>query len=659
MPVFRIEGPDKKVYRVEAPDEQTALSGLQKEVGAPKSKAYQDISKVRGKNSFSDQVTGAMSLGLQNLTNAGVATLTSQAPRLMGKDPGYGIGEAFQAARNVERDRSDEYAKNNPIKNVAGGLLGGLAMPGGQQLAKLATPAVKGALGLLEGVGRGAAIGAGLGGAYSGATSRPGEELRDIKRGAVTGGVVGGAVPVATAAAGAVGRGVAGAGRTVARATNKASGGQLLNPTREAGKRLVEAMRADGMDEAMIRATKNEILRTGVTPTLLDVVSANGGGQNTRALLRGAAMTGPARNTASRYADQVVGDLQDNAIGLAERLTPGNPQSAPELRSGLESAVKASDAALYPAFQSDAVPVDAIGDALTGDTGRNALMAARKIADARRDFNAVQEIDALAAGKADQVSAGTLDLIRRGLRDAGQEAMQGANSTLGGGLTGRASDLRESLLNVPGFRQATEASSALRGQMDAIDVGAKGMTARPDQFSAELGQLAPEALDPARVGYRQAITDQIGAPAEGSTGALNKLATSTNQGRNLEIAFGAKPAQDFRAGMGNLIDQTNNARFINPNTGSQTAGRAVDQQLVDGIPTPRLSILGLLSSAWEKIQRGATLTDAERQALVEMGISTGTPDQLAPQLAQPVRQQFQQTGARLAPALALGVTTER
>jgi hypothetical protein len=418
-------------------------------------------------------------------------------------------------------------------------------------------------------------------------------------------------------------------------------------------------MRADGMDEAVIRATQNEMLRTGVTPTLLDIVSANGGGQNTRALIRGAAMTGPARNTASQYANQVVGDLQDNAIGLAERLTPNNLQSAPDLRSGLESAVKASDQALYPAFQADQVPTQAIGDALTGDTGRSALAAARKIADARRDFNAVQEIDALASGQADQVSAGTLDLIRRGLRDAGEEAARGANNTLGGGLTGRAADLRDSLLNVPGFKQATEASSGLRGQMDAIDVGAKGLTARPEQFAADVGALPPQAMEPAQVGYRQAIADQIGMPAEGSTGALNKLATSTNQGRNLETAFGAAPAQDFRTGMGNLIDQTNNARFINPNTGSQTAGRAVDQQLVEGIPTPKLSILGLLSSAWEKIQRGATLTDQERQALVQMGISTGSPQQLAPQIAQPAQQQLQQFGARLAPAVALGASGER
>lgn len=641
MPTYRVQAPDGKTYRVQAGSEQEAMSGL---------RATLDAEKRRPANKFTDQATRSASLGLSDPVNAGISALVSQAPRLVGKDPGYGLREAYNAAKSVEAKRGAEYDQANPGKSLGAGLLGGLAMPGGKLLAKAATPVAKGLLGGLEAVGRGAGIGGALGGAYGALTANPGEMAQGAKRGAVTGAVTGGALPVAGAAVGKVAQGAGGAARTVARAANKASGGQILNPTREAGKRLVEAMRKDGMTPDAIKAVQNQWMKTGVNPTLLDVVSANGGGQNTRALLRGAALQGEGRNTASKYANQVTSDLQDNAIGLTRNLTP-DTRPVGAVREALEAERSATAQQLYPTFQGDAVPVQAFGDALTGRAGQVALARARNIADTMRDVNAVTEIDAILAGQADTVSAGTLDLIRRGLRDAGQKAKMSGDNTVASGLAGRGADLETALMDVPGFDAARNAFRQQSQGIDALDLGATGLRATPDEFAAKIGALPETALDPARIGYRDAITQQIGNPTEGATGFLNRLGTSTNQGRNLATAFGDEPAQNYRGGIQNLVEQVQNARFIDPGTNSQSVGRALDERLVEGAPNLPRSPFALVVDLIDKIRAGATLTDQERNAVVQLGLADALPEDLAILLQQ--QAQRQAISPRLAPAAAL------
>lgn len=616
---------------------------------APPSKAKADAEKRRGPNDFMTQQIRDISLGAQDLTNAGFGALVSQAPRLIGRNPGYGLGEAFNAAREVEGERGDAYSREKPMRSLGAGLLGGLAMPGGKVLAKAAMPAAKGLLGGLEAVGRGAGIGGALGGVYGASTAKPGDELGGAGRGAITGAITGGAVPVAGAALGAAGRGAGSVGRTVVRAANKASGGQLLDPAREAGIRLVQAMRKDKLAPETIRQVQAQWLKTGVTPTLLDMVSAGGGGQNTRALLRGSAMEGAGRNEATQYAGRVGADLQDNAIDLTRKLTP-DTRSAGELRTALEAERGATADRLYPQFQNDQVPVEAFGDALSGATGRKALGDAYRIADARRDTNATAEITAMLNGEAQQISAGTADLIRRGLRDAGQDAARNSRNTLGGGLTGRAADLEGALTGVPGFDEARNAFRSHSQAIDAIDLGATGPRAAPDEFDAAFGALPENAVSPGQVGYRQALTDQIGAAPEGALGALNRIGTSTNQGRNLATAFGEEPAETYRQGVTNLADQARNARFIDPGTNSQTAGRLMDADALSVPQMPR-GVLGLVSSIVDKIRQGATLTDQERQAIVQLGIANQLPDDLALLLQQQARQHAM--GSRLAPALSL------
>lgn len=166
-----------------------------------------------------------------------------------------------------------------------------------------------------------------------------------------------------------------------------------------------------------------------------------------------------------------------------------------------------------------------------------------------------------------------------------------------------------------------QAIAGAEGELGALRVGGGGLRTPSSQFSQEFGAL-PDNADIARVGYRQSLTDAIEAPTAEATGVLNRISSSTRQGNNLTTAFGEQPARDYQQAVGNIVDQVSNARFINPNTGSQSGGRLFDNGLVDGGTLPYPSAYGLATAALRKLVSGATLSDAEREAIMRMATST-------------------------------------
>lgn len=639
--------PDGSIVSVPTKDPKQAAAAARRHL------AYRDASKLRGPYGMQDVAGESVSLGLARPFNAGVYAgtvgLGNAVKKLKGETPNYTMTEAFDAARRVENDKAAEYAKRAPIRNTIGTLIGGFAMPGARQLGALA--AGRPGAGLFGQAARASGIGAAMGSVTGMATSDPGKEVDGAKAGALTGGLVGGVAPYVASSVGAT-------GRTVARMANKATGGRLLNPVRQAATRLAETMRADGLDESAVRAGLAEWMRTGSpTPALLDLLPQGG---RSRALLRGASSKGGgAQRVVQRYQDQVTADLQGNAIGRTRALTPGEQRPAEQVRTALTDQRETMAAREYAAPYATPIDPSPVQPALQGDAGRRAIAAAYREGDAMslrpevadrlpqlRALRAATEPAAapdlgpdvspdalewaqgLLAGHQPPRPAdlGTLDRIKIGLNQMGRDAADKGRMGEASGLAQRARMIDDYLAQMsPDYATARTNYASRSSAIDALDVGAEGY--RPQTT----GQDLRSALDPlversadagtmAGVGYRDAAVRGIGAPTEGATGVLNRLSSSTNQGEVLSELFGPEQARDYQAAIGNTIDQVNGARFLNSGSGSQTAGRLFDETLVEAPRLPK-GPMSAIMMAIEKLQAGATLTEQEREALLTLGTS--------------------------------------
>ena len=374
-------------------------------------------------------------------------------------------------------------------------------------------------------------------------------------------------------------------------------------------------------------------------------------GENTRALLRAAASKpGGARNAAVAYANQVTGDLQGNAIARTRALTPDR-RPANVVAEALKAERGRAASEMYPAFSAERVPVtDDIAAAADGTA--EWMRGAAQLARAERRPEVVAEIEALTQGASlDDVSAGTLDYIRRALRDSSGEAFAGGKGGLGAALRDRSGELDDALMSVPGFDAARSTYRGFSQQLDAIDAGRGVLNEVPDDFAAAFERLPVEQ---GGIGARQAMEEAIGKPTEGATGTLNRIASSTNTGRNLETLYGPEEAALYRDAIGREVERVGNARFVSPNTGSQTALRATDDALVD---LPPMTKAGILKAIVDKVRRGVTLTDQEREALLQLGttiVRTGEDIPNLPMSQQAERLMTPAQRARIARFLASG-----
>lgn len=629
MPIA-VKLPDGRTIRVQADNPQEAAKAARLYM------ARERMDKTRPKNSFEDEATRAATFGLSAPINAGIGAVVDQ---VTGGGKLYSLGEGFQAARQIEKDRSDQYQKDNPVRGLLGSVLGGFVAPGGQQIANFIGKGGN----LLSQATRAALAGGAAGGVFGGATADPGQEMQGARSGAITGAVTGAATPVV----GRVASGVAQSApvKTVVRAANRASGGKILNPTSEASKRLVEALKADGADQATIRTVMNDWVKTGASsPALIDVASKlPSGGQKTIALLRGSALkAGPARGEAIQYRKQIEADLQPNVIRRTRELVP-DERSAQAMTDELTQA--RGNLASQQYAEPYAAPVELNTDtveAISGGPGRAALQRARAAAEARMDTEQLAEIDALLRGDTSQVSAGTLDRIRIAMRErADMAARRGAND-LRSGLAQRTGMIDEGLDNVPGLQDARATFSNLSNQIEAIPEGAGVVNALPDEFAdtiakrlaagrpvgeeVSLEQVQDAIRQAARLGGARELEGVLGRPTENATGAINRISSSTNTGRNLSTLYGDEAAQSYQGALGNEVTRLENARAIDPGQNSRTA-----MNLEDAGSVQRPTIGNIVSGIVEKIRNGATLTDEEAQVLIRLGTSQANPQIMAPQ----------------------------
>lgn len=559
---------------------------------------------------------------------AGVETAVGNIGRsLMGKELPYTPQEAEQAVLQANREADKQFSQEHPFQSIGLNIAGGIATPGGAAAGRFVTagrnlPAV---------IGRSAAVGAGMG-AVGGAGAAEGgfaDRLAGAGKGAVVGAAVGGAIPVAGRVAQAAGNAAAGMGTTVARAANRLSGGRLLNADQTAARRLSEALRADGIDQATAARAIQEWQQTGsLPPSLMDVA-----GRNTRRLIRAAAAPGgEAENIAQQYSNRTTANLQDNATRLAEGLTPYEARPVGQYVDAIGDAQRLNANVDYAGpYATPTQPTQEIAGALQGDTGRAAINRAYRAAEARRDTQQMEELNGLAQALArgeplPQVSGGTLDRVQIALGERARSLRDAGSRDIASGLTGRQADVNAGLDAIPGLGDARQSYRSFAQNRDAAELGARNPLSSPSTFADELGAITgenPVARLSAGVGVRSSIVEGIGAPAANATGYLNRLASGTNAGDVLTTTFGQEVADRFRQGIGNEVSRVQNARFIDPTTNSQTASRAMDESLVSGGNLPR-SISGVVLSLIDRVRTGATLTDAERAAIVRLGSGDAT-----------------------------------
>lgn len=688
MAVHRFQTADGKIHRVEAPTREAAEAELQRALApaARKPGLKDDAAGALATLTRSIPFLDELNDGIASSVKTGADLLTGRVKAKSPEEVKALQGANYRAAQARTKRWEGDYAARRPndaammqgvglAAQVAPAMLTGGASAAPAIASRVAPRGMMGASARAMKPMADAAVAAGLGAQVAGYGSEGDLNERQDRANDATlpAMAIGAALPAGVMAAGKARRGAAramrGAGKVTARLANKASGGRILDPRNEAARRLGEALRADGLGPQEVRAALETWRTSGASsPALLDLA-----GENTRALLRSAASKpGAARNLAVGYADQVTADLQPNALARTRDLTPDDPRSA--VVAAQELAERQSGVAdeLYPAPYAETVGVgDDVLGALQDEPGKAALRRARAAAVARRNPQQVAEIDALLRASAeepvDQVSGGTLDRVRIAMAGRAAKAQQAPDTRdIAGGLFSRAADIDAALDEVPGLQPARATYRGMQAQRDALERGGAQPFANPDEYADELAALTARATPDdnpypvsaddirgsAQVGLRSEMERMIGAPAENATGTLNRLATGTNTRRVLEDTFGGDEAGRYRDAIGREIERVSNARFVSPNTGSQTATRAVDDAMVD---LPPLSKVGIAKALFDKLRRGVTLTDGERAALLELGttIMRGADDiPRLPTTPQGMRLLGPQERARLARVLA-------
>lgn len=634
-------------------------------------RAKKDAVARQNSPGFLNSVGTGASYGFLNTIDANQARAQTMVENLardvVGKPHRYSSDEAYKATKATDDQVDRKYAQERPVSNFVGNVGGGFLAPG---IAKGAGWAGQGQ-GLLSRTARSAALGAASGAAYGAGGSEDGSRLQGAGVGALTGAAVGAVLqPVAEGVGQLV---VAPAARAANKAVNAMTEGKvnLLSPAREATKALAAALKRDGATPQQAQQITNEWLRTGASsPTLLDMASRlPSGGQTTLGLVRGAALgAGPARGQAVQYAEQVASDLQPNAIRAARGLTP-ETRTVPQMTDDITATRRANANQNYAPLYETPVPItDDVMSAVADAPGRQTVQNAVYAATANRNYNVADELTQLLsnpeAGTQRSLSAGALEEVRRAMRDVGQSMSSsptapGFNRSAGLGLQDRASSLNGVLDQVPQIQPARADYGNLSAQLEALEQGAgvADNNIDPAQFAALVEQLVgkgrqvnavganaeiplqaaqADILNAARVGGARQLETTFGAPTEGAMGALNRVATGTNVGQNLDTLYGTQAAADFRAALNNERTRAQNAAFINPNTGSQTAGRASDA-LDSNLGDAAVSIAtGNFGSGIAKLFKGRLdLTDQERAEILRLALGRANLP-VPPQSAAPV-----------------------
>lgn len=488
-------------------------------------KAYPPPAKADGGGilkTIDDYVRSAangMTFGLADRFAAGMGALTGAG------------GNAGDYSGNLksEQAKTDQFASEHPIGNIAAQTAGGLAT---FPVGGAATAIKEASLGGKALIGAG--IGAGYGGLQGAGSSKDLTDLPQVAQnaaiGAGTGFATGGAVPILGAGIGAAGSGIANALQSVP------------GISRAAVPHLVSALQADTAP-----TVQAEITRLGPTAMLADAGPALLGKAQGTALNSDEARSTLATALKSRDVatnQRIAGDV-NQALGPAE-----DPQI---VRDAIIAHRQSVDNVAYPAALDNAPPVKtadilsqlddmiprSVGmekKALTNLRGMMMTTEKRPVVDTagypQYDSAGQQRFQNVPVSQND---ASVLHKVKQELDNViqydapGLGVPAGAVSRQQGALKQFRGQLNDALeTQVPGYQKANNASSALARRAEAVQAGTQYLgtgktTPSPERFAGTFSQLAPG--------------EQI-ALAKGSTGEIDRLlGTKLNDLQALKAAL--------------------------------------------------------------------------------------------------------------------------
>jgi hypothetical protein len=629
---YRIRAPDGATYDVEAPDgttEEQALARVRQQVEAqqpqqaeapepplpdvrePEQATMGETAVDMARSVPGGLVKGVAGIGgmrrdVADLAESGVRYVAEDVLGLPAPDP------RFLAQQEIVKGLTLGPTSSQMAESAAHPF-GGYYRPqttGGQYAETIASFAPASALpgGMATRIARAAVPGAA---SEAAGQATAGTEYEPYAR--ASGALVGGGIT-------SISRPIASITGRVANRAREAVGFGERNPTRAAERILREAAASGRGGAAAVRRSIGEHDAAGITPSLIDVT----GGQ-VRRTVRAAAggMEGEAQDLATDYASRIRSDLPYRGEIQARKLTPADQRTPAQATEEITAARDTRAATEYgPAYAQPVTIDEPTLQALSGTHGRAAIARALSAAEARLDRQQADELRALlSATPPSEVSAGTLHRVQIAMRERAKTAMIRGARDIGSGLEGRTSTLRGTLEQSPELGPANAAYRAGSAEIDAVELGTQGPRLPSSDYTAQLSRLAtasPGARGAAQVGYRGSIVDTMRGQRAGQIGAMEELASSPEQTTNLAATFGAQ-ARQFQNNLRLEIQRARRASGVQSESGSQTALRGADAEILDTVQSARGGIIALAINWLRK--GGATMTPAMRAEIVRLGIS--------------------------------------
>ncbi|MBX9659086.1 MAG: hypothetical protein K2X00_11000 [Nitrospiraceae bacterium] len=598
MAVFELQGPDGKLFEVEAPDAQSAVAAFQKmpqtaqkPVDPIKQRALDQVSAERKASPMMTAVDDtvrnlARGTGLGSWLDEANAATASILPEMLGGRP-YDEALAYERAKNELADKESTVVGKLPV--IGDVTVGGLTKLAGGIASAPATPMARVFQGatLAPRVGNAALTGAGYGALYG---AGEGEGVADRATDAAMGAAIGGAIGVAAPLI------ASGVSNTVAAARNRMSpiAPEVAGYDRNAVNRLTRVAQDSGVNLQVARSTGSEGMLADANAAFRDVTEA-------------------VAQQPGRQRQVVQAALEQRAEGAPRRIRSalnaelGAPVDLRAMEQAIRTQYNQQAAPFYRQFYQTQIPVDqnlvGILQAVPDDVWPrvNRMMRMERV-----DPNNV-------------VNTGHgIDLIKRSLDDSARAAGRGTNEERL--YSNLARDLREHVDNLlsPGnpaqspWAQGRAIAGEGIGGREALETGSRVFSSKadPQQLRADMAGMSAFERDMMRAGGRADLRNVMGRAAtnfgpNGDAAARRALNSEYNR-QNVRVIAGHGPADRLL----NTIDAesefatTANQALSNSATARRQAGRDIVPRQYDQSNAAQLrgtSLTGIIAEGAARI----------------------------------------------------------